>query len=582
MPRWLQRDVLSRPLEALADFLRLAARTASLEEVLQQACAGLGHLFGAEAVVFFQLDSGGKRLEPQAAFPPECEPGGPVSLQAVPEWRAALAEGASRWLEGSTASPPALFSPLPEAHRVLLLPVAARARAYGCVAVFFARRADPPGTEGRQAGQALAHALSLLFEARRLDDEDKARRRRYEFGSYGDCAPLHPLGDKDKMVQRERLATLGELISGIAHELNNPLTAVTGYAELLLADGLPPEAREKVARLGEEAERANRILKSLLLFARGEEAERQPVDLNELLERTLALRAYELKVENIQIVRHYAPDLPPVLADATPLQQVFLNLLLNAEQAIRSQRAQGRITLRTRWQPEEAQVVVEITDDGPGIPPVIQPCIFDPFFTTKEGPEGTGLGLSISQVIVKDHGGDITLESAPGRGATFSVKLGVPPLPPPPLAAPARPRARRAGRAGQRILVVDDEPVVAHLIADTLRKQGFVVRVDTDSRRALEAACREPFELVICDVRMPELDGPAFHRLLSERRPELACRLLFTTGDTLARETIRFLEQVRLPHIAKPFHVDELQTVVAEVLGELERTAENADSTGAH
>ena len=564
MPRWLQWDVPSRHVEALADFLQLATHSASTEEVLHLACERLRQLFEAEAVVFFQLDSAGRRLEPRAFATPGWELTGGVLLEAVPEWQAALAEGGPRWVEQSTASAAALLSALPEAHRVLVLPVVARAQAYGCAAVFFAGKAAPPGKEKRRVGQAVAQALTLLLEAGHNDDSTPP--------------PLL----NEKMVQRERLATLGELISGIAHELNNPLTAVTGYAELLLADGLPPEVREQVARLGEEADRASRILKSLLLFARGEGAERQPVDLNELLERTLSLRAYELKVQNIEVVRHYAPDLPAVLADATQLQQVFLNLLLNAEQAIRSQRPHGRITLRTRWQPEEGRVAVEISDDGPGILPGVRPYIFDAFFTTKDTPEGTGLGLSISQVIVKDHGGEIGVESTPGRGATFSVELPLPPLPSPArLAAPAPARRRTVTRAGARILVVDDEPVVAHLIADTLRKQGFVVRVHTDSRRGLEEACRQPFELVICDVRMPELDGPAFHRLLSERRPELARRLLFTTGDTLARDTIRFLEQVRLPHLAKPFHVEELRTVVSEAVRALEGAADETDSAGA-
>jgi two-component system NtrC family sensor kinase len=384
---------------------------------------------------------------------------------------------------------------------------------------------------------------------------------------------------ENKVVQRERLATLGQLISGIAHELNNPLTAVTGYAELLLANGVPAALHEKAARLSEEAARASRILKSLLVFARGEGAEKHPVDLNELLERTLSLRSYELKVQNIELVRHYAPKLPLVLADATQLQQIFLNLLLNAEQAIRSQRRHGSITLRTRLLPKPGLVRIEISDDGPGIPPAVLPHIFDAFFTTKIDPEGTGLGLSISQVIAKDHGGEIGATSNPGRGATFSVEL-------PSQSKPARARRRASGRraaqaavkAGRRIVVVDDEPVVVHLIADTLRRQGLSVRVHTDSRRALQEVSQQPFDLIICDVRMPELDGPAFHRVLAERRPEMARRLLFTTGDTLAKDTARFLEQTRLPFLAKPFHVAELRSVVEGVLRELDRAEDQRGS----
>lgn len=379
---------------------------------------------------------------------------------------------------------------------------------------------------------------------------------------------------EDKVVQREKLATLGHLLCGIAHEINNPLTAVAGYAELLLAESLTPAVREKAARLRLEAERAGRIVKSLLLFARGVKAEKQSVHPAEILIQALSLRGYELKVENIEVVQEFSPEVPRVTADPNQLQQVFLNLLLNAEQAIRSQRRHGQILLRTRWEPGRERVLVEIFDDGPGIPPAVLPYIFDPFFTTKLNPEGTGLGLSISRALVREHGGEISVESPTSGGAIFTVELPVEPVAarPRPPAPPRRP-SRVVKKEGQRILVVDDEPVVAHLIADTLRQQGHAVRVHTDSRRALAEACREPFQLIICDIRMPELDGPGFHRLLSERLPDLARRLLFTTGDTLARETLHFLEEAKLPYLPKPFHVEELRAVVSNLLHELDRSA---------
>jgi PAS domain S-box-containing protein len=384
---------------------------------------------------------------------------------------------------------------------------------------------------------------------------------------------------EDKLVHRERLATLGHLLSGIAHELNNPLTAVTGYAELLRDLRLTGPLKQKVDRLAEEAERAGRILKSVLLFARGDNHHKQSVDVAELLDRTLSLRSYELKVENIRVVREYQAGLPPVAANPTQLQQVFLNLLLNAEQAIRSQRQHGRITLRVRREPEPGSVQIEIADDGPGIASAVLPHIFETFFTTKAPAVGTGLGLSISQAIIRRHGGEISVESQSGQGAVFRIELppqaavAAKPPPPPP------PRRQAPSRSGRRVLVVDDEPVVAHLIADTLRRQRFAVRVHTDSRRALEEASEKDFDLVICDLRMPELDGPAFYRLLQERKPDLSRRLLFTTGDTLARDTARFLEQVGLPNLAKPFHVDELTAAVGNVLRELEKAAPGENSS---
>ncbi|MFQ5663285.1 MAG: ATP-binding protein [Terriglobia bacterium] len=394
--------------------------------------------------------------------------------------------------------------------------------------------------------------------ARPLFDRQQRLVGRLEI--YRDITPQRLL--EEKVMRRERLAAVGQLISGIAHELNNPLTAVTGNAQLLLSGPLPGALREKAERLAQEADRAGRIVKNLLHFARGDKGEKESVDLGELLERTLSLRAYELRVENIQVVRDYPRELPRILSDPGQLQQVFLNILLNAEQAIRSQRDHGRVTVRIHSQPDPARVRVEFSDTGPGIPLAVLPHIFDPFFTTKPPQGGTGLGLSISQAIVKEHGGEILVHSSPGQGATFIVDLPAQPQPRP------RPPARRASakKESARILVVDDEPAVAQLIADALEQQGYVVHVYTDSRRALAEALQQPFGLAICDVRMPEVDGQAFHRTLREQHSALAHRLLFTTGDTLARETADFLEKGCLPYLAKPFRIEQLQKVVRELL----------------
>ncbi|MBI2956112.1 MAG: response regulator [Acidobacteria bacterium] len=408
--------------------------------------------------------------------------------------------------------------------------------------------------------------------ARPLLDDQRQLVGRLEV--YRDITPQRLL--EDKIVEREKLAQVGQLVSGIAHELNNPLTAVTGYAQLLLTSSLPPRVREKAERLAQEAERAGRIVRNLLLFARRGKAERQVLELNEVLERTLALRAYELKVQNIQVVRDYAETPPVVVADPHQLQQVFLNLLLNAEHAIRSQPEHGRLTLRARGPSAAGRVEVEIADTGPGVPPDLLPYIFDPFVTTKQPGEGTGLGLYISRLLVREHGGDIRVESTAG-GATFVVDLPVHRPRDGVREAPrtfgaARGRAPARARQSPRILVVDDEPTVAQLVADALTQDGYQVSVHTESQHALTEALRQPFDLAICDIRMPGLDGPAFYRLLRQQQSSLADRLLFTTGDTLARETGDFLEQVRLPFLPKPFHVEELQRRVRELLEEKRRS----------
>ena len=375
-----------------------------------------------------------------------------------------------------------------------------------------------------------------------------------------------------KVVEREKLATVGRIVSGVAHELNNPLTAVAGYAQLLLVGRLPPELQDMARRLHREAERAGRIVKNLLLYARGDEAEKQTVDLAEILEHTLSLRAYELKVNNIRVVRRYARGAPPVWANPHQLQQVFLNLLINAEQAIRSRRDHGRVKISLGGRRGQERVRVEISDDGPGIPAALLPHIFDPFFTTKPQQKGTGLGLSVSHAIIEENGGRLFAESGSGRGATFIVELPAQPQ-------PARAARDRSGRRpaqvtannGRRILVVDDEPEVGRLIADVLGQLHYTVHVHTESPRALADALRQPFHLLICDIRMPELDGQGFYRALREQHSPLARRILFTTGDTLAPETAEFLRQVQLPCLAKPFHVEELSGTVRDVLQELDR-----------
>ena len=354
---------------------------------------------------------------------------------------------------------------------------------------------------------------------------------------------------QSKMLQTEKMAALGQLVSGIAHELNNPLTAIMGYAQLLLGHGLEPAQLSEAKKVYHEAERARRIVKNLLYFARENKPERTRVDLNEIVERTLALRSYELKIENIAVECELAPDLPQTMADPYQLQQVILNLVVNAEQALLEERGQGHVRIRTRHlvhgvgHRSQDRIEMEVSDDGPGIPPEIASRIFDPFFTTKPPGVGTGLGLSIVYGIVHQHGGEVTFENQPGGGARFIVELPV-------VAAPAKEAgpvpSEPAGRTGAlpagRILVVEDEPTVAQLIVDVLREEGHHVEAVLDSQEGLTRLSRSPYDLVICDLRMPRLDGPAFYEALVRAGSPIRNRILFITGDTLAPRTLEFLE----------------------------------------
>jgi len=383
---------------------------------------------------------------------------------------------------------------------------------------------------------------------------------------------------QSKLLQTEKMAALGKLVSGIAHELNNPLTSIMGYAQLLLGRQPGLERATDARLIFQEAERASRIVKNLLLFGREAKPERRPMDLNEVVERTLALRSYELKVENITVDFELDPELPTTLADALQMQQVVLNLVVNAEQAIQQGRGQGHIRVRTqRISPQ--RLALEVADDGPGIPPEIASRIFDPFFTTKPVGVGTGLGLSIVYGIVQEHGGEISVESPPGGGAAFLVELPVvaaaaaeasegevaPAAPALTVVAAESDRPAAAHRG--RILVVEDEPTVAQLIADVLRGEGHLVDTVLDSREGLDRLSRQQFDLVICDLKMPHLDGRAFYRALVRTGSSLQHRIIFVTGDTLALHTLEFLDSTGLPYLAKPFLVEELKLAVQHALG---------------
>ena len=400
---------------------------------------------------------------------------------------------------------------------------------------------------------------------------------------------------QSKLLQTEKMAALGQLVSGIAHELNNPLTSIQGYAQLLLSRRSASDRSADARRISQEAARAGRIVKNLLLFSRETKPERRAVNLNEVIERTFALRAYELKIENILVDLVLDEGLPHTLADAAQLQQVVLNLIVNAEQAIQQGREQGgshgQIRIRTRRLAGD-RIGMEISDDGPGIPPEVVSRIFDPFFTTKPVGVGTGLGLSIVYGIVQEHGGEVSVESQPGHGATLTVEL-------PALAAAAfdftaeEPAAARRGvavvpapsrvraeRRPERILVVEDEPTVAQLIADVESEEGYRVDMLLDSREALDRLDKKNYDLVICDLKMPHLDGPGIYRALVRAENPLQHRLLFVTGDTVSPRTLEFLNSSGLPYLAKPFLVEELKESVRRALAAAPAAEEAAADAG--
>lgn len=334
-----------------------------------------------------------------------------------------------------------------------------------------------------------------------------------------------------------------------------------------------PEQFSEAEKVYQEAERARRIVKNLLYFARENRPERTRVDLNETIERTLALRSYELRVEDIVVDCDLAPLLPATVADPYQLQQVILNLLVNAEQALLESRGHGRIWIRTRHVIEGAgtrtrdHILLEVADDGPGIPAEIASRIFDPFFTSKPSGVGTGLGLSIVYGIVHQHGGEVTFDNQTGAGARFVVDLPViEALMESRTDALAQAANRSLAVTPSRILAIEDEPTVAQLIVDVLREEGHQVEAVLDSQEGLRRLSRNLYDLIVCDLRMPHFDGQAVYQSLQRAGSPLLNRILFITGDVLAAQTRKFLEPNGLPFLAKPFLVEELKLAVNRLL----------------
>ena len=388
-----------------------------------------------------------------------------------------------------------------------------------------------------------------------------------------------------KLLQTEKLAALGQMVGGIAHELSNPLTSIHGYAQRILARRDLPGRTEEVRQIYQEAERASTILRQLLLNARETLPERRPVSLNQIVQRTMDLQRFSLAAEKIRVEMDIDPALPLVQGDPGLLQQVLMNLVGNARQAIEQHGKAGVIQLRTK-RIGERRVLLEVADNGPGVPQAILARIFDPFFTTKPAGVGTGLGLAIVLSVVREHGGKVNVLSPPQGGAVFQIELPAaaetaedaaagPPFPgwrnllpkAAEIAACANKfESRREQGNGTRVLVVEDEPTVARLIADVLEDEGMQVDVLMDGREALERAARQTFDLVICDMKMPGLDGQHFYKSLERSGNPLRRRFLFVTGDVIATHTREFLERHHIPHVAKPFRVEELTEKVRGVL----------------
>lgn len=356
----------------------------------------------------------------------------------------------------------------------------------------------------------------------------------------------------------ERLASLGTLIGGVAHELNNPLHAIRSFADLLLLEPRGADDLEALTVIRREADRAARVVADLRLIARETQdgGARTGVDVNAVVRHVLRVRRYALETGNVEVVEDLAAGLPPVLARGSDLEQVLLNLVVNAEQAMDGRPAR-RLTVRTRRTRDG--VVLSVGDTGCGIPPEDRERIFDPFFTTKAPGEGTGLGLSLVHSVVAEHGGAVHVESEPGAGATFRVVL------PRTHAADAEPAPERAATAPAhrlRVLVVDDEDGVRRVAQRWLERRGHVVDTAAEGAEALRLLAAADYDAILSDLRMPGLGGEELLLRLREEGRGRDRRLVFVTGDAASAAAARVVAESSVPVLVKPVRLEELSAVV--------------------
>lgn len=371
---------------------------------------------------------------------------------------------------------------------------------------------------------------------------------------------------RDRLMQSEKLASLGTIVSGVAHELNNPLTSIIGFSDIVLSQtqgSFHDELREMLQIINKEGERCKKIVQDLLSFARRRQPKWEEVDIKALIDEAIAASSLVLGQKNVRIQKSYASEELHVEADPSQLKQVFLNLLKNAMQAMEKNAREKICTIEAIS--ENGQQRITFADSGPGIRSENLQKIFEPFFTTKEVGSGTGLGLSLCYGIIKQHNGDISVASPAGRGAEFVIRLprigtqeaGELRRQPPPKTDLS---IRRL--SGLRVLVTEDEPLIRKFLETVLSAEGLRVETADNGETAYEKVTAGHYDLLICDYRLPKLDGMELYRRLIENNPSLKSKFLFITGQTGDEELLDFFLANDLPYIAKPFSKQDVLDMI--------------------
>jgi len=389
----------------------------------------------------------------------------------------------------------------------------------------------------------IAQAIENAKLVNELEEKVKELNRAYEQLEF----------KQRQVIQAEKLAAVGQLVAGVAHELNNPLTAVMGFSEFLLMAECPPEVKATLSKVHGAANRCRRIIQHLLSFSGEQESRRRPADLNELAADVLEFSGRALSDKGIEVVTDYEQELPLVSVDADRMKQVLLGMVNNAVEAMED-RPERTLTART-WS-EDEKVFLSLADTGVGIPEANLTKVFDPFFTTHEIGQGVGLGLSTCYAVVQKFGGTVSVESEAGAGTTFTIELPV--GEPEEVATEYVPGQPAHGRPHWRVLVVEDEEDLRAMYEVVLRREGYELVLAANGAEAIEALAHGPYDIILLDMKMPGTDGADFCTHLEANCPEEMRKVLFATGDTVSERTRWWIEHTGRPVLNKPFQIEEL------------------------
>ncbi|WP_299402672.1 ATP-binding protein [uncultured Roseobacter sp.] len=376
---------------------------------------------------------------------------------------------------------------------------------------------------------------------------------------------------REMLFQNEKMSALGELLAGVSHELNNPLSVVVGHSLMLKEEITDPDLTVRIDKISNAAERCAKIVKTFLAMARQQPSKIEQVDVASVIETAADVVGYGSTAGDIRIKQKIPVDLPPIAADADQITQVIINIIINAEQAMTSSGCGDLIELSAEAQPDKGTVQLTVRDNGPGIPKAIRARIFEPFFTTKEVGEGTGIGLAFCHRIILSHNGQIRLDQTDNSGTCFRITL---PAADNRISEVDEPAEPISPSANLKALVVDDEVEVGELNAEILRREGFEVDVVSSGEEAINCLRTAKYDVFLSDLNMPGVDGRQIYDALVTHFPEMLSKTAYVTGDTMGQKSLELLRDSGLPYLEKPVSPSELRHLVGKLLAEHKETAD--------